>query len=73
VLLALTSVNPAEAYKIASVAALSGSVDVLGAGGRLAADTFGAGVMPIMVAVLLAWTLAALFAGWRFLSRRSDA
>lgn len=73
VLLALTSIDPAEAYKIASVAALSGSVDVLGAGGRLAADTFGTAIMPVMVSVIVAWTLAALVAAWLFLSRRSDA
>lgn len=72
-LLALTSINPAEAYKIASVAALSGSVDVLGPGGRLAADTFGTAIMPVMVSVMMAWTLAACTAAWLFLTRRSDA
>lgn len=72
-LLALTSANPAEAYKIACVAALSGSVDVLGPGGRLAADTFGAFIMPVMVSVMIAWALAAAAAAWFFLCRRSDA
>lgn len=73
VLLALTASNPIEAYKIASVAALAGSVDVLGPGGRLAADTFGTAVMPVMVCVLLLWAAAAIAGGWLVLSRRSDA
>lgn len=73
VLLGLTASNPIEAYKIASVAALSGSVDVLGPGGRLAADTFGAAIMPVMVSVLVLWSTAAIAGGWLVLSRRSDA
>lgn len=73
VLLALTAANPIEAYKIASVAALSGSVDVLGPGGRLAADTFGTAIMPVMVCVLVLWAAAVIAVGWLVLSRRSDA
>ena len=59
-LLFLTLANPLEAYKIASVAALSGSVDVLGPGGRLATDLFGAALMPLLSFILLAWSLASL-------------
>lgn len=73
VLLGLTASNPIEAYKIASVAALSGSVDVLGPGGRLAADTFGAAIMPVMVSVLVLWAAAAIGGGWLVLARRRDA
>ena len=73
VLLALTAANPIEAYKIASVAALSGSVDVLGPGGRLAADTFGTAIMPVMVGILFLWTVSAIAGGWLVLSRRNDA
>ena len=40
-LIAVTMLNPVDAYKIAAVAALNGSVDVLGPGGRLATDIFG--------------------------------
>lgn len=72
-LLALTAMNPTDAYKIAALAALSGSVDVLGPGGRLAADTFGAAIMPIMASVLvLLGTLSATL-GWLTLARRKDA
>jgi hypothetical protein len=38
VLLMATMLNPVEAWKIASVAAMSGSVDVLDPGGRLATN-----------------------------------
>lgn len=72
-LVTLTSMNPIEAYKIASLAALSGSVDVLGPGGRLAADLFGAAIMPVMVGVLILWAGLAKIGGWLVLSRRRDA
>lgn len=67
VLLALTMLNPIEAYKIAAVSAISGSIEVLGPGGRLATDTFGGAIMPVMVGVLVAWgTLATLAARYTF-------
>lgn len=72
-LLALTVSNPVEAYKIASVAALSGSVDVLGPGGRLAADTFGTAIMPVMVCVIVVWALVSLSAAWLRFSRNKNA
>lgn len=68
-----TAINPVEAYKIAAVAALSGSIDVLGPGGRLTADLLGSAIMPAMVAVLVAWSVAALGAGYFILGRRADA
>lgn len=69
-LLFLTIVNPLEAYKIASVAALSGSVDVLGPGGRLATDLFGASLMPLLTSILLAWSVACLVAARILVGRR---
>lgn len=72
-LLALTAINPTDAYKIASLAALSGSVDVLGPGGRLATDVFGVGVMPVMSSVLLAWGALSAVLGWLISRRRNDA
>lgn len=70
-LLWLTILNPVEAYKIAAIAALSGSVDVLGPGGRLATDIFGGALLPVMVASLSAWLVAAAVGAWR-VARRSD-
>lgn len=72
-LLTLTAMNPTDAYKIAALAALSGSVDVLGPGGRLAADTFGGAIMPIMSATLVLWGAATAALGWLALTRRRDA
>jgi ABC-type transport system involved in multi-copper enzyme maturation permease subunit len=72
-LLTLTIINPADAYKIASVAALSGSVDVLGPGGRLASDVFGSALMPVMSAVLVAWCVLSALAGLQMLRRSRDA
>lgn len=72
-LLLLTAANPAEAYKIASLAALSGSVDVLGPGGRLASDMLGTAIMPVMSSVLVIWCGACTYAGWFALSRSKDA
>lgn len=72
-LLIFTSLNPAEAYKIASLAALSGSVDILGPGGRLASDMLGAAIMPAMSAVLAIWCAACAGGGWLSLRRNKDA
>ena len=72
-LLVLTVINPTDAYKIASVAALSGSVDVLGPGGRLAADMLGAAIMPVMAGVIVVWGAATAALGWLALARRKDA
>lgn len=68
-LLTATLVNPIETYKIASVAALSGSIDVLGPGGRLATDIFGAMLMPVMSAFLAAWGVVAALVGRVLLER----
>lgn len=72
-LLWTTSLNPIEAYKIASICALSGSVDVLGPGGRLASDIFGTLLMPFMVAIIAVWAAAATAFGRWALGRTIDA
>ena len=72
-LLFVTAANPIEAYKIASVAALSGSVDVLGPGGRLATDILGAALMPVLSAILVAWGAGCIAGGWYLLRRSRDA
>lgn len=71
-LLFATIANPTEAYKIAAVAALSGSVDVLGPGGRLATDTFGSMLMPVLALSLVVWTLIGWLAAWLWV-RHGDA
>lgn len=71
-LLAATLLNPVDAYRIAAVAALNGSVDVLGPGGRLATDLFGTWLMPLLTCIMFAWILASLGIA-RWAARRSDA
>ena len=71
-LLYATLLNPVEAFKIAAVAQLSGSLDALGPGGRLASDVFGAWILPVTVAAMLLWIVVALGGAWG-LFRRGDA
>jgi Cu-processing system permease protein len=71
-LVAATMLNPVDAYKIAAVAALNGSIDVLGPGGRLATDIFGAWLMPVLTLVLIGWLFIALAVA-RWSARRFDA
>lgn len=71
-LVALTLANPVEAFKIAALCALSGSVDVLGPGGRLATDTFGTLLMPVCASVLALWAVASFAVAVR-LQVRADA
>lgn len=71
-LLYATLLNPVEAFKIAAVAQLSGSLDVLGPGGRLATDVFGAALLPVTVAAICLWVVVPVYAAWRAF-RRQDA
>lgn len=72
-LLTFTVANPTDAYKIAAVAALSGSVDVLGPGGRLATDVFGPALMPVMAGIVAVWGAVGAILGWFTLASKKDA
>ncbi len=54
--------NPVEAFRLASVVALDGSLDALGPAGTYAVDRFGRGVADLALGVMTAWTVAALAA-----------
>jgi Cu-processing system permease protein len=54
-LFGLTVVNPLESYKIAAVSTLTGSLDVLGPAGVYAVRTFGDGLTPLLLGVLVLW------------------
>lgn len=71
-LLYATLLNPVEAFRIAAVAQLSGSLDALGPGGRLASDTFGEWILPVTVTAMSLWLVAAIGAAWAIF-RRGDA
>lgn len=69
-LLALTLLNPLEAYRIGAVAAITGALDVLGPAGVYADRTFGGGLVAVLGAVLVVWTIAALGAAVVLFDRR---
>lgn len=71
-LLYVTLLNPVEAFKIAGVAQLAGSLDSLGPGGRLATDIFGTWLLPVTVVAMSAWLVGSLGTAWLAL-RRQDA
>jgi Cu-processing system permease protein len=56
-LFATVMTNPVEAFRLASVMALDGSLDALGPAGTYAVDRFGDGIATIALGVMVAWTL----------------
>lgn len=66
-LLLTAVVNPTEAFRLASLTAFSGSLDVLGPAGRYAVDTFGDNLGWMLFLVMAAWAVVpTLLAWWRF-------
>ncbi|MBT3246406.1 MAG: ABC transporter permease [Actinobacteria bacterium] len=59
-LFATVMVNPVEAFRLASVVALDGSLDALGPAGTYAVDRFGDGIADIALGVMATWTIAAV-------------
>jgi Cu-processing system permease protein len=70
-LLGLAMANPVQAFKIASLLGLNATLDLLGPAGMYAVDVYGPSLAGILVAILVAWTLAPLAAGWLAFSRRN--
>lgn len=66
--LLLTAVlNPVETFRLASLTAFSGSLDVLGPAGRYAVDTFGDNLGWMLFLVMGAWVVVpTILAWWRF-------
>lgn len=64
--------NPVEAFRLASLTAFSGTLDVLGPAGTYAIDRLGSSLEPVLVAVLAAWALIPAGLAWLRFSRRSD-
>ena len=66
-LLLTAIVNPTEAFRLASLTAFSGSLDVLGPAGQYAVDTFGDNLGWMLFLVMAAWAIVpTLLAWWRF-------
>ncbi|MCP3913851.1 MAG: ABC transporter permease subunit [Actinomycetia bacterium] len=69
----LTAVlNPVEAFRLAVIVTLDGSLDALGPAGTYAVDTYGDGVGLIAVGVLVAWVVAPLTLAWLVFRRGTD-
>ncbi|MCP5025474.1 MAG: ABC transporter permease [Actinomycetia bacterium] len=69
----LTAVlNPVEAFRLAVIVTLDGSLDALGPAGTYAVDTYGDGVGLIAVGVLVAWVVAPLTVAWLVFRRGAD-
>ena len=66
-LLLTAVVNPTEAFRLASLTAFSGSLDVLGPAGQYAVDTFGDNLGWMLFVVMAAWAVVpTVLAWWRF-------
>ena len=70
-LLLLAVLNPIEAYRIAAIQAITGSVDVLGPAGAYAARTLGDALMPALAGMLVLWTVVPLSVAALLFNRRS--
>ena len=68
-LFALSLLNPLQLFKIASVYTLRQSLETLGPAGIYALRTYGGALLPLLVALLMAWVVAPLL-GAGFVFRR---
>jgi Cu-processing system permease protein len=64
-LLLLVLANPLQAFKVAAVMVLQGGLDALGPAGLYATSSWGGALVPVLVALLVAWTVVPLaITGW---------
>jgi Cu-processing system permease protein len=64
--------NPVEAFRLACLSALSGSLDVLGPAGTYAVDTYGDSLEWLLLGVLVAWVIVPAVVAWRRFARGRD-
>lgn len=72
VLFASVVVNPVEAFRLASMITLHGSLDVLGPAGFYAVDTFGSGLLWVVVGAMVLWAVVPIVIAWLVFDRRVD-
>jgi Cu-processing system permease protein len=72
-LLVAALLNPLQVFKMASLLAIRGGLEVLGPAGLFAVRTVGSRLVPLLVAVLLLWVLVPLTAAAVVLERRGGA
>lgn len=68
--LALGLANPLQVFKLAVLTGVRNGLEVLGPAGLLATRTFGGGLRPLLVGILVLWTLVPLGAAVAMLERR---
>jgi Cu-processing system permease protein len=71
-LLASAILNPVEAFRLASLTAFSGSLDVLGPAGRYAVDTFGDHLGWMLFVVVAVWAIVPTTIAWFRFSKGGD-
>lgn len=71
-LLASAILNPVEAFRLASLTAFSGSLDVLGPAGRFAVDTFGDHLGWMLFVVVAVWAIVPTTVAWFRFARGGD-
>lgn len=59
-LFTMALLNPLQVFKMAAILAIRHSLEVLGPAGLYALRTYGEGLMPLLLIILLAWTLLPL-------------
>ena len=72
VLFATALLNPVEAFRLAALTALSGSLDALGPAGIYAVDTLGDGLGAALFGVLVVWLVVPAIAAWRRFIGKAD-
>ncbi len=66
---AVSLLNPLQVYKVAAVAILQPSLDVLGPVGLYAVDTLGSALFPVLSGLLVVWVVVPLLAAYVVFAR----
>ena len=69
-LFTMALLNPLQLFKMASILAIRSNLEVLGPAGIYAVRTYGSQLMPLLVAILLAWTILPLSATYLIFKKR---
>lgn len=69
-MLTIALLNPAQVFKLASIAGFDATLDLLGPAGLYAVRTFGGALTAVLVGILVAWIAVPLAAGLAIFSRR---
>lgn len=65
-------VNPVEAFRLAAMITLHGSLDVLGPAGSYAVDTFGGSLLWVVVGSIVLWAVVPAGIAWWLFARKAD-